>query len=155
MASVKQVNEYVTNIISDATRYMDRITILSASSELDTSRNLMNAYFNQDVYDPGELACYKDTVSKNYIKLEFLLSEFLSQYKESYKMRSDIKKVYNKMFEIVKSNDFSHEIKVKACSFMRAIEVAHASLCEIKLDIDEDKFNEVKTFLSKEAGYNV
>ena len=72
VASVKQVNEYVTNIISDATRYMDKITILSASSELDTSRNLMNAYFNQDVYDPGELAGYKDTVSKNYIKLEFL-----------------------------------------------------------------------------------
>lgn len=155
MASVKQVNEYVTNIISDATRYMDRITILSASSELDTSRNLMNAYFNQDVYDPGELAVYKDTVSKNYIKLEFLLSEFLSQYKESYKMRSDIKKVYNKMFEIIKSNDFYHEVKVKACSFMRSIEVAHASLCEIKLDIDEDKFNEVKVFLAKEAGYNV
>lgn len=155
MASVKQVNEYVTNIISDATHYMDRITILSASSELDTSRNLMNAYFNQDVYDPGELAVYKDTVSKNYIKLEFLLSEFLIQYKESYKMRSDIKKVYNKMFEIVKSNNFSHEVKVKACIFMRSIEVAHASLCEIKLDIDEDKFNEVKTFLAKEAGYNV
>lgn len=155
MASVKQVNEYVTNIISDATHYMDRITILSASSELDTSRNLMNAYFNQDVYDPGELALYKDTISKNYIKLEFLLSEFLNQYKESYKMRSDIKKVYNKMFEIVKSNNFSHEVKVKAISFMRVIEVAHASLCEIKLDIDEDKFNEVKAFLAKEAGYNV
>ena len=67
MASVKQVNEYVTNIISDATHYMDRITILSAASELDTSRNLMNAYFNQEAYDPGELASYKDTVGKNYI----------------------------------------------------------------------------------------
>lgn len=155
MASVKQVNEYVTNIISDATHYMDRITILSAASELDTSRNLMNAYFNQDVYDPGELAVYKDTVSKNYIKLEFLLSEFLSQYKESYKMRSDIKKVYNKIFEIIKSNDFSNEVNVKACSFMRVIEVAHASLCEIKLDIDEDKFNEVKTFLTNEVRYSV
>lgn len=155
MASVKQVNGYVTNIISDATHYMDRITILSAASELDTSRNLMNAYFDQDVYDPGELASYKDTVSKNYIKLEFLLSEFIPKYKESYKMRSDIKKVYNKMFEIIKSNDFSHEVKVKACSFMRVIEVAHASLCEIKLDIDEDKFNEVKTFLSEETWYNV
>lgn len=155
MASVKQVNEYVTNIISDATHYMDRITILSAASELDTSRNLMNAYFNQDVYDPGELASYKDTVSKNYIKLEFLLSEFIPKYKESYKMRSDIKKVYNKMFEIIKSNDFSHEVKIKACSFMRVIEIAHASLCEIKLDIDEDKFNEVKSFLFNEVRYSV
>lgn len=153
MASVKQIDKAVTLIISDAVKFVDRITILTASEELDTSRNLMKVYFDQDVYNVGKLNLYKEDVCRRYIKLEFLLSEFYYKYKESYTKRVVIKKMYDAVFDIIKQRPKSKEDmlrKIQICSYLSDLEAAYSTIFEINVEIEEDKYNEIKELLSKD-----
>ena len=137
MSSVRELNERVQTIVADARPYMSRINVQYASQDLLEADSAMVDYFDGE-YSPEKLEDYKKIVCTNYLRLEYILAEFLKQYETSYLKRNRIKVANDKLLTIAKDKNVPVEKRAEALNLSHHVTSAYLKISDIIILLEDD-----------------
>lgn len=98
--SVQEIMESMSNLISIAKPYMDRIDVSYAVADCLKSTEEMSTLYNTDNYNVEELENKKSICSADYIRLEYILA-FLPEQHEKYFIRTSIYNCHKRIMRLM------------------------------------------------------
>lgn len=149
MSSVSEINCKVQEIVYDAKPYMSRINVQYACSDLLAANDMLHDYFQTDGYSTSKLDNLKKIVSTNYVRLEYIISEFEKKYESQYLKRIRIKKANENLLSIAKDKQMSTEVRSEALGYLHFITSACLRIDDIDIILDDGLLCDVETFVGE------
>lgn len=147
MKSVKEINTKVQEILEDSKPYMSRINVQYACTDLLAANDEMQSYFAKDGYDTNKLDDLKQVVANNYIRLEYIISEFNSYYEMQYVKRNRIKVLNNKLLCLAKDKTLNIISRQEALRYLSYITPAYLRISDIDVQLSDDVLSEAESFV--------
>lgn len=147
MKSVKEINTKVQEILDDSKPYMSRINVQYACTDLLAANDAMQSYFAEDGYDTNKLDDLKQVVANNYIRLEYIISEFNSDYEMQYVKRNRIKVVNDKLLCLAKDKSLNVMSRQEALGYLSYITPAYLRISDIDVQLADDVLSKAESFV--------
>lgn len=146
MKSVKEINTKVQGILEDSKPYMSRINVQYACTDLLAANDEMQSYFAVDGYDTNKLDDLKQVVANNYIRLEYIISEFDNVYEKQYLKRNRLKVLNARLLSLAKDKELDVIKRQEALRHLSYVTPAYLRISDIDVQLEDELLVEAETF---------
>jgi len=107
--SVQEIFNAATKLIDCGSMYKERVDIMNAAKELLDSLTLLRELYEEELFDGDELARLKADTNENYIRLEYCVAVWDSEYRSIYIARTKANTLVSKLRTALLTDGFCEQ----------------------------------------------